>query len=134
MSLEQDEAIRQIDKIVQQSERGLFGAGAARTKVKQVLEDLQNQMHEDSYRVRCDAVHEMWGPHEGCREFMTEPEAIVRCDGPVTHYAVIEHGSPSGAYVEAENLCEQHYAERLIPFNAGSASNMERLIGFGRVE
>ena len=34
--------------------------------------------------VRCEHVWEAWGPHEGCREFMTEPEAIVQCDEPAT--------------------------------------------------
>jgi len=37
--------------------------------------------------IRCDAWIELWGPHDGCREFMSEPEISTRCPGPATHVA-----------------------------------------------
>jgi hypothetical protein len=43
----------------------------------------------------CQAIIEVWGPHEGCREFMSEPESFpcggeaaalltLSCDGTIT--------------------------------------------------
>jgi hypothetical protein len=34
--------------------------------------------------IRCFHVFEAWGPHEGCREFMTRPDVFV-CRQPATH-------------------------------------------------
>lgn len=35
---------------------------------------------------QCDYVHEAWGPHEGCKEFMDEPETW-----PCPNQATVQH-------------------------------------------
>lgn len=37
----------------------------------------------------CDATIEVWGPHPGCREFMTEPECFP-CSAPATAAVTVE--------------------------------------------
>ena len=43
---------------------------------------LTTKIDGDEVMMTCQAVEEMWGPHEGCREFMDEPEAVVFCGEP----------------------------------------------------
>lgn len=61
--------------------------------------------------------HEAWGPHPGCKEFMTEPEAIfeVKCDHKAAFRVVWTEDlpkilNPFSAEVEfdADLLCHSH--------------------------
>jgi hypothetical protein len=47
----------------------------------------------------CVMEHEIWGPHEGCREFMAEPEAIVVCGGPAIGVVVIQDDQTDEVHV-----------------------------------
>lgn len=57
----------------------------------------------------CQYEIEMWGPHPGCREFMTEPEAVVTCGRP----ASVRHteADPTGTLTEL--LCDEHASDAL---------------------
>jgi hypothetical protein len=59
----------------------------------------------------CDFLHELWGPHEGCREFMTEPEAVLRCGQPAVRLQLVEFASPEGPEREELHSCAQHSVE-----------------------
>jgi hypothetical protein len=62
---------------------------------------------------QCDYLHEAWGPHEGCKEFMDEPETF-RCQNPaaMVHTTVTEGPDfPDYKWTKwVENLaaCEEH--------------------------
>ena len=45
-------------------------------------------------RPACNYVHEIWGPNDGCREFMTEPDAVVECGQPAIGVTVIREFFP----------------------------------------
>ena len=80
---------------------------------------------------KCEWVHEAWGPHLGCAEFMTEPERF-ECQADTTHYVVLKQHGPEGPWVEAHNFCGEHYVEAMVPFNTGD-SDFEKIITFGRL-
>lgn len=54
----------------------------------------------------CQDTREMWGPHPGCEEFMTEPEAIVLCVEPATHRA--KYTDPVFGVLSRAQLCTYH--------------------------
>lgn len=57
--------------------------------------------------VRCFKVHEVWGPHDGCREFMARPDTFL-CRQPATH--VVKGVDPyDGPYKDLG--CGEHAAE-----------------------
>lgn len=56
----------------------------------------------------CDYEHDLWGPHDGCKEFMTEPEATVRCDEPATTKYIIVTHTPWGDEEDVMFACEAH--------------------------
>ncbi len=39
---------------------------------------------------RCQFKAEVWGPHPGCREYMSAPAFIYRCTRPATHVVKID--------------------------------------------
>ena len=53
---------------------------------------------------RCTYVQEVWGPHPGCREFMSGPEAIIQCSKPATH--LVKSIGPLGP--DREIMCAHH--------------------------
>lgn len=66
----------------------------------------------------CSYEYELWGPHEGCKEFMTEPEALIHCDTPpafnvvaIDHYAAHFLGTPENPDTSplfAAVYCSEH--------------------------
>lgn len=56
----------------------------------------------------CEFVYEAWGPDEGCREFMDEPDTWT-CTDPATHRVLFET-PPAAGYPSAETilLCDEH--------------------------
>lgn len=42
----------------------------------------------------CNMTHEVWGPNDGCREFMAEPDAIIECGQPAIGVQVIREFYP----------------------------------------
>jgi hypothetical protein len=42
---------------------------------------------------QCDFQHEVWGPHEGCKEFMDEPETF-RCQNNATMIHTLTEAGP----------------------------------------
>lgn len=73
----------------------------------------EHTLCEDRRPRTCEYVQEMWGPHEGCREFMTEPEAVVCCTNPATRIYIVEHHVPPVGDVEREVMyaCDEHTIE-----------------------
>lgn len=70
-----------------------------------VLEAKENADRAPS--LRCEITHEAWGPHEGCREFMAEPD-VFPCGGWATVRLVwVEESGwePSGYHFGAILLC-----------------------------
>ena len=70
-------------------------------------------------RVRCTRIIEVWGPQEGCREFMSAPEAELRCTAPATH--LIKYVDPYDREPVRERECAQHArqtARDLTPWGA----------------
>lgn len=57
---------------------------------------------------QCEIVHEAWGPHEGCREYMTGPEAVIRCSSPSTHE--VKMTSPWDGRITSR-VCREHARE-----------------------
>jgi len=55
----------------------------------------------------CYHAWEAWGPHPGCKEFMTQPEAIIQCAEPAQYVAKCT--SPWGE--ERYLVCTQHARE-----------------------
>lgn len=68
---------------------------------------------------QCEWVDELWGPHPGCREFMTEPEAVVRCEHVWVRRVVDVESRGFGPEEPPSvlHLCADHAAEvlRLVP-------------------
>lgn len=70
---------------------------------------------------RCQATQELWGPHPGCKEYMSEPEAIVVCGERATWRVTEEHFWPpeceedgnGTTTVETQVFCTMHGAERI---------------------
>lgn len=58
---------------------------------------------------RCDFYYEVWGPHEGCAEFMEGPEAVVTCDKPSVYRAWIT--DPVTGERERLHACQAHVSE-----------------------
>lgn len=60
----------------------------------------------------CDYEHELWGPNEGCAEFMDEPEAVVTCGKPAVRVFHVVFHAPYGED-EHETLyaCDEHNIE-----------------------
>lgn len=71
----------------------------------QMIEAKENADRAPS--LRCEITHETWGPHPGCREFMTEPD-VFPCGGWATVRLVWMESAgyePSGYYFGAMLLC-----------------------------
>lgn len=58
--------------------------------------------------VQCDVVHEVWGPNEGCKEFMDVPEGF-RCSNPAAHVMAFESRNPAFPGVNVVYFCEPCY-------------------------
>lgn len=58
---------------------------------------------------KCDFVHEAWGPHPGCKEFMTEPETWP-CSNEATTVTVSQFSGPSWPDHEWETVIFPTYA------------------------
>jgi len=59
----------------------------------------------------CEHEQELWGPHEGCAEFMGAPEAIVQCGKPATRIYFLTFHGPDGDESEAIFACDEHDVE-----------------------
>lgn len=59
-------------------------------------------------RIKCDYEHELWGPHEGCREFMDGPEAIIPCNNDATRVFHVTDHTPFGDEDEDVYACDEH--------------------------
>lgn len=56
--------------------------------------------------IRCGRVEAVWGPHEGCQEFMSGPEAEYRCGSAATH--LIKYVDPYDREPVRERECTHH--------------------------
>jgi hypothetical protein len=66
---------------------------------------------------QCEHEDEIWGPQEGCQEFMDGPEALIRCENNATikQTAVFPcsvnengHATNNGRLVVHNYLCDEH--------------------------
>lgn len=84
-------------------------------------------LHRGSRRVlNCtiEEIHEAWGPHPGCKEFMTEPDTFpVKCDDEARYRVVwtndFENFRDDGPYdieIWAELMCPKHWGYFLQDF------------------
>ena len=55
----------------------------------------------------CEHVDQAWGPHEGCREFMSEPDEIP-CGEPATRLLTAYVNDGRRSRPVAERLCTEH--------------------------
>lgn len=47
--------------------------------------------------MQCEFVHEVWGPHEGCKEFMDTPETFP-CTNQATTMTMVHYSGPDENY------------------------------------
>jgi hypothetical protein len=62
---------------------------------------------------QCDYVHEIWGPHEGCKEFMDEPETFPCTNDAATAVTTFWEGPDYPDYrfvriISTEFFCAEH--------------------------
>ncbi|MGH3680338.1 MAG: hypothetical protein ACRDT2_08820 [Natronosporangium sp.] len=58
-------------------------APAARSNARRGREHAVSRRRAPAYR--CEFQVAVWGPHPGCREYMSEPAFLYRCRAPATH-------------------------------------------------
>lgn len=61
-------------------------------------------------RATCELELEVWGPNEGCREFMTEPEHVGRCGKIAVERVTVDLTGPGPDEITREtfNCCDEH--------------------------
>ena len=62
---------------------------------------------------KCDFVHEAWGPHEGCKEFMDEPETFPCTNDAAVRYTTFWEGPDYPDYrfireISTTHACAEH--------------------------
>ena len=72
-------------------------------------------MVDSKVEVRCDATIEVWGPHPGCREFMSEPETFV-CGEQAVRLWVVEEHDPDGRELVTYARCNDHGLDGPLPY------------------
>lgn len=96
--------------------------------------DTEDNMTENTAPT-CDHETAVWGPNEGCKEFMDEPDAIVRCEFPAVQRVVLRHFYPpdvsdptdTGEEDEVVHFCEAHRMDRHEPQQYAEILEMEDL-------
>lgn len=88
---------------------------------------------ETGYERNCEHVHEVWGPHEGCREFMTEPETF-RCQELAKHWLAVKNFDQQGSWVESVNVCSEHFTQYVSDAVKPVGLQYAELVAFGKLE